>query len=101
MVERFAPESGEARLDGEHVVAQARPGMFELDAVPADDVGAHLRAEAEPERTAGRFLQFPRRLRGDHRAARERHGDAGREFEPGRRERRRGRRRCTASGSPR
>ena len=84
VVERLATESGEARLHGEDVVAQAWTGSLELDAVPANDVGAYLRAEPEPERSARGFLQLPRGLGGDHRAARERHGHTGRQFEPGR-----------------
>ena len=90
VVERFTAEPGEARLDGADVVTQTWTGMFELDAVAPHHVRPDLGAESQPERTAGELLEFPRQLGGDHRAAGERHGDTGREFESRGRDRGRG-----------
>ena len=90
VIERFAAEAGEARLDGLDVVAQTGARVVELDAVAAHDVGAHLCAEAEPEAPARQFLEFPGHLRRDHRAARKRHRDTGRHLEARGGQRRRG-----------
>ena len=67
--------------------------MLELAPVAPHDVGAHLGAEPEAEAPAGRLLQLPCRLGGDHRAAGE--GD-GHPRSPGRGRRRRGRPRRAA-----
>ena len=83
VIERPGPERGETRLHGEHVVAQPRTGMLEGHAVAPHDMRAHLRAQTEPELSAGRLLQFPRRRRRDEWTARKRNRDAGRQFKPG------------------
>jgi len=59
VVERLAPEAGEAGLDRQYVVAQTRAGVVELGAVPTLDVGAHLRPEPEPEPASGGLLDLP------------------------------------------
>ena len=49
VIERFAAEAGEARLDRTDVVAQTRARVVELDAVATHHMRAHLRAEARAE----------------------------------------------------
>ncbi len=70
-------EGVEDVLDGSDVFAQAWAGRVELGAVTALDVGPDLRAQPQAEAPVGGLGQLPRRRRGDHRAAREGHGDAG------------------------
>ena len=89
VIERFAAEAGEARLDSTDVVAQTGARVVELDAVASHHMRAYLCAEAEPEAPARQFLELPGDLRRDHRAARERHRDTRRHLEA-----RCGQRRC-------
>ena len=81
VVEWSAAEPGETRLDGADVVAEPGSRMFEVDAVSANDVCAHLRTQPESEPAAGQLLEFPGVLGGDHRAAGEGDGDARRQVE--------------------
>ena len=78
MIELLATKAGETRLHCEYIVSETRAGPFKLAAVASNDVGPDLRAQAEAKVTAGRFLEFPGDLGGDHRAARKGNGDPGR-----------------------
>lgn len=77
-----AAESGEACLDGLHVVPHAGGWPVEVGCVAPRDMRADLAAEAETKATVGVASQFPGYLCRDHGAAREGHGDTGAEFEP-------------------
>ena len=68
---------GEARLDGQQVVAQSWAGPFEVHAIAPHDMTAHLRAQTKPKLPAGCFLKLPCRSRCDERTARKSHRDAG------------------------
>ena len=76
-----ATKRSETCLDGQHVVAQPRPGGCEVGAVTPLDVCFDLTAETEPETTLGVVGELPRDRRRHHRAAWERDGDASRECE--------------------
>ena len=80
---RLTAERRQRGAHGQHVVAHAGDGRVELDAVAPLDVRPHLAAEPEPEATVGRLGKLPRRLRREHRAAREGDGDARRQVQVG------------------
>ena len=92
MFQGLAAEPGEACLHGLHVVAHARPGRVELDAIAAHDVCADLDAESEAELAAGGLLQLPRDLRSHRRAPWKRDRDPGAQLQ------RRCRHRCHRRG---
>lgn len=70
-------ERAKDRLQREHVLAQPRTRRLELGGVAALHVRLHLRPDAEEKPSLGLVGELPRDPRGDHRAARERHCDAG------------------------
>ena len=75
----LATERANARLECADVVTHLRRGLVPLGRITSDDVTAHLAPEAEAEASARVLGHLPRDLGRDHRAARERDRDAGRE----------------------
>lgn len=84
MVELAGSEGGEARFHGQHIVAQARTGLFEGHSVAPHDMCAYLGADTQTKFATRGFLELPCRGCRDERTARKGNGDTGREREAGR-----------------